>query len=118
MKIKTVCQTFSLIAQVELTFTPDALRAIAKQALDRKTGARGLRAIIENILLEPMFEIPGSDVTCVHITADVVNGLYSPIYTRIHDSVSDAPQDPKSGNSHDSSRKEDEEIVEEVKQRV
>lgn len=104
---------------MELTFTPDALRAIARQALDRKTGARGLRAIVENILLEPMFEIPGSDVTCVHITADVVNGLYSPIYTRIHDSVSDSAQDPKSGNSHnnDSSRKEEEEIVE-VKQRV
>jgi ATP-dependent Clp protease ATP-binding subunit ClpX len=68
--------------KVDLTFTPAALRAISRQALDRKTGARGLRAIVESILLEPMFEIPGSDVTSVHITEGVVNGHYEPIYTR------------------------------------
>lgn len=45
--------------KVDLTFTPDALRAISRLALERKTGARGLRAILETILLEPMFEIPG-----------------------------------------------------------
>ncbi|CAG7671783.1 unnamed protein product [Allacma fusca] len=103
--------------KVDLTFTPDALRSIARLALDRKTGARGLRAIVENILLDPMFEIPGSDVTSVHITSGVVSGNYNPIYTRMHDSVSDSAEDPKSGNdSTRSGSKDDEEIVE-VKQR-
>jgi len=67
---------------VDLSFTPDALRAISRFALERKTGARGLRAILESILLEPMFEIPGSDVTSVHINEDVVLGRHAPIYTR------------------------------------
>ncbi len=44
---------------VKLTFTPDALRAMAKQAIERKCGARGLRAIIEDIMLDTMFELPG-----------------------------------------------------------
>ncbi|GAB4258948.1 MAG: ATP-dependent Clp protease ATP-binding subunit ClpX [Pararhodobacter sp.] len=47
------------IEGVELTFTDDALRAIAKRAIARKTGARGLRSIMEDILLDTMFELPG-----------------------------------------------------------
>ncbi|MBK5927833.1 ATP-dependent Clp protease ATP-binding subunit ClpX [Rhodobaculum claviforme] len=47
------------IEGVELTFTPDALRTIAKRAIKRKTGARGLRSILEDILLDTMFELPG-----------------------------------------------------------
>ncbi|MGY6635175.1 MAG: ATP-dependent Clp protease ATP-binding subunit ClpX [Alkalilacustris sp.] len=47
------------IEGVDLTFTPDALRAIAKRAIARKTGARGLRSILEDILLDTMFELPG-----------------------------------------------------------
>lgn len=43
---------------IELTFEPEALRLIAKQALSRKIGARGLRAIIENLLLDTMYELP------------------------------------------------------------
>ncbi len=43
---------------VELTFTDDALEAVARQALERKTGARGLRAILENALLDIMFDLP------------------------------------------------------------
>ena len=43
---------------VDLTFTDDALRAIARKAIARKTGARGLRSIMESILLETMFELP------------------------------------------------------------
>lgn len=73
---------------MDLTFSPGALKAIAHQALERKTGARGLRAIVESILLEPMFEIPGSDVTSVHITDGVVLGHYDPIYTRASDNDS------------------------------
>ena len=43
---------------VKLTITPEALRAIAKKAIERKTGARGLRAIMEEILMEWMYELP------------------------------------------------------------
>jgi ATP-dependent Clp protease ATP-binding subunit ClpX len=45
----------------ELTFTDDALTAIAKRAIERKTGARGLRSILENLLLETMFDLPDLD---------------------------------------------------------
>ena len=46
--------------KVDLNFTPGALHAIAKLAVSKKTGARGLRAILEKLLLEAMFEIQGS----------------------------------------------------------
>ncbi|XP_068081594.1 ATP-dependent Clp protease ATP-binding subunit clpX-like, mitochondrial isoform X2 [Anabrus simplex] len=68
--------------KVDLTFSPDALVAIARLAMERKTGARGLRAIMETLLLDPMFEIPGSDVISVHITEDVVNSKSAPVYIR------------------------------------
>ncbi|KAJ2938451.1 hypothetical protein O0L34_g12890 [Tuta absoluta] len=51
----------------ELSFSDEALKAVAALAMERKTGARGLRAIMEGLLLEVMFEIPGSDITHVHI---------------------------------------------------
>ncbi|WP_069301635.1 ATP-dependent Clp protease ATP-binding subunit ClpX [Neptunicoccus sediminis] len=47
------------LEDAELKFTPDALSAIAKRAIERKTGARGLRSIMEDILLNTMFELPG-----------------------------------------------------------
>ncbi|XP_059490597.1 ATP-dependent Clp protease ATP-binding subunit clpX-like, mitochondrial isoform X1 [Neocloeon triangulifer] len=68
--------------KVDLTFSPDALKAIAQLAMERKTGARGLRAIMETLLLEPMFEIPGSDVLSVHITNDTVLKKAEPVYIR------------------------------------
>ena len=49
------------IESAQLTFTDDALKAIAKRAIQRKTGARGLRSIMENILLDTMFELPSLD---------------------------------------------------------
>ena len=49
------------LEDVKLTFTPEALVAIAKRAIDRKTGARGLRSILEDILLDTMFDLPGMD---------------------------------------------------------
>ena len=49
------------LEDTRLTFTADALRAIARRAIKRKTGARGLRSIMEDILLETMFELPGLD---------------------------------------------------------
>ncbi|WP_018185386.1 ATP-dependent Clp protease ATP-binding subunit ClpX [Kaistia granuli] len=66
---------------VELTFHPDALSAIAKKAIERKTGARGLRSIMEAILLETMFDLPGLDgVQEVVISAEVVDGSARPLY--------------------------------------
>ncbi|KRZ04218.1 ATP-dependent Clp protease ATP-binding subunit clpX-like, mitochondrial [Trichinella zimbabwensis] len=61
--------------QIDLHFTDDALNAIARLALQKKTGARGLRAIVESILLDPMFECPGTDVLSVTVTADAVNKI-------------------------------------------
>ena len=58
---------------VELDFTPDALRAIAERAIKRATGARGLRAILEEILLDVMYELPSrDDVIKVLVDADTV----------------------------------------------
>ncbi len=54
---------------VELTFTPDALRAIAGKTLARKSGARGLRSVMENLLIPVMYKIP-SDATIVRVTID------------------------------------------------
>jgi hypothetical protein len=44
---------------IELTFADEALGAVARKAIERKTGARGLRSILESILLETMFDLPG-----------------------------------------------------------
>jgi ATP-dependent Clp protease ATP-binding subunit ClpX len=59
---------------VVLKFTDDALRAVAQRAVHRKTGARGLRSILEGILLEPMFNLPGlEDVEEIVINREVVD---------------------------------------------
>ena len=66
---------------VELTIHPDALTSIAKKAIERKTGARGLRSIMESILLETMFDLPGLDgVQEVVISSDVAEGKARPLY--------------------------------------
>ena len=58
---------------VELTFEKDALEAIAEKSLERKTGARGLRAIMENVMMDDMFEIPSEDsVKKLNITREKV----------------------------------------------
>ncbi|OQV20868.1 putative ATP-dependent Clp protease ATP-binding subunit clpX-like, mitochondrial [Hypsibius exemplaris] len=56
---------------VQLKFTLGAVRAIAEKALARKTGARGLRSILEGLLLEAMFEAPGSNIENVEINSQV-----------------------------------------------
>ncbi|XP_029289674.1 ATP-dependent Clp protease ATP-binding subunit clpX-like, mitochondrial isoform X2 [Cottoperca gobio] len=66
----------------ELNVTPDALRAIARMALERKTGARGLRSIMEKLLLEPMFEVPHSDIMAVELNKDIVLGKSQHRYIR------------------------------------
>ena len=65
---------------IELDFTPEALKAIAEQALERKSGARGLRAIIENVMMDTMFELPSrTDVAKCVITEDAVRGVAKPV---------------------------------------
>ncbi len=65
---------------VKLNITDDGLRAIAKMAVARKTGARGLRSILERVLMQPMFDAPDQeDLTEIVIDADVVNGNKAPI---------------------------------------
>jgi len=66
---------------VSLDFTEDAFKAISEKATVRKTGARGLRSIMEAILLEPMFELPGLDgVEEIVINREVVEGRAQPLY--------------------------------------
>ncbi len=68
------------LENTKLTFTDDALRAIAKRAIERKTGARGLRSIMEDILLDTMFELPGLDsVTEVVVNEEAVNSDAAPL---------------------------------------
>ena len=76
--IKQYERTFSL-DKVELEFTPDALEAVADQALLRGTGARGLRAILEEVLLDVMYDLPSrSDIERCVVDASVVLERVSP----------------------------------------
>ncbi|HEY5120617.1 MAG TPA: ATP-dependent Clp protease ATP-binding subunit ClpX, partial [Acidimicrobiales bacterium] len=66
---------------VELVIEPEALEVIAELAMERQTGARGLRSILENVLLEPMYDVPSrGDVERCVITAAVVRRETEPIY--------------------------------------
>ena len=66
---------------VELKFSDDALSSIAKKTMSYATGARGLRSVIESILLDTMFEIPSTKgVTEVAISGEVVEGDAKPLY--------------------------------------
>ncbi len=68
------------LEEVALTFTDDALVAVAKKAIERKTGARGLRSIVEAILLDTMFDLPDlTDVVEIVVDKDVVEGRKQPV---------------------------------------
>ena len=76
---------------VELEFRPDALQALAQKALARKTGARGLRTILESVLLDTMYELPSlEDVAKVVVDESVINHQAEPYL--IYQSASAAPQ--------------------------
>ncbi|MGI9391534.1 MAG: ATP-dependent Clp protease ATP-binding subunit ClpX [Boseongicola sp.] len=80
------------LEDTELSFTDDALTAIAKRAIERKTGARGLRSIMEDILLNTMFDLPGMDsVEEVVVNEEAVTADGSPLM--IH---ADQQQEPAS----------------------
>ena len=68
------------IEDVTLDFSKDALKAISQKALDRKTGARGLRSIMEDILLDTMFDLPGqNDIQKIVISKEVIKGDAKPM---------------------------------------
>ena len=68
------------LEDTKLNFTDDALSAIAKRAIERKTGARGLRSILEEILLDTMFDLPGLDeVTEVVVNEEAVSSESNPL---------------------------------------
>ena len=69
---------------VNLDFRDGALRAIARKAIERKTGARGLRSILENILMDPMFDIPtANDIQDVVISEDVITDKATPLIVHV-----------------------------------
>ena len=73
-------QSLFELEDTKLTFTDDALNAIAKRAIERKTGARGLRSILEEILLDTMFDLPGLDeVTEVVVNEEAVSSESNPL---------------------------------------
>ena len=77
--VKQYAKLFDM-EDVQLEFTDDALHSIAVRAIERKTGARGLRSILEGILLDTMFDLPSMDgVDEVHVDADVVEGRKDPV---------------------------------------
>jgi ATP-dependent Clp protease ATP-binding subunit ClpX len=77
--VKQYAKLFDM-EDVQLEFTDDALHSIAVKAIERKTGARGLRSILESILLDTMFDLPSMDgVGEVHIDKDVVEGRKEPV---------------------------------------
>lgn len=78
--VKQYARLFEM-EDIQLTFHEDALKAISRKAIDRKTGARGLRSIMESILLETMYELPALEgVQEVVISGEVVEGQTRPLY--------------------------------------
>ncbi|BAK83292.1 Clp protease ATP-binding subunit [Komagataeibacter medellinensis NBRC 3288] len=78
--VKQYARLFQM-EEVQLTFTEDALRQIAQRAIARRTGARGLRAILESILLTTMFDLPGlKNVEEVVVNKEVAEGRAQPVY--------------------------------------
>ena len=64
----------------EIEFREDALRAVARKSMERKTGARGLRSIMENVLLDTMYDLPSMDnVSKIVVDEAVINGESKPL---------------------------------------
>ncbi|MDQ2714459.1 MAG: ATP-dependent Clp protease ATP-binding subunit ClpX [Chloroflexota bacterium] len=73
-------QKFMQLDRVELVFTPEALEAAAESAMKQRTGARGLRSIIEDILLDVQYEIPSrTDVKRIIVNGDVITQHHKPL---------------------------------------
>lgn len=91
--IKQFQQCF-ILDECQLEFTEEALKAIAHTAMEKHTGARGLRAEVERCLLMPMYEQPGSDIKTVIINEDVVKKNMPAVY--IHDEPDELRQSTSS----------------------
>ncbi len=83
---------------VELEFTPDSLRELAREAVRRETGARGLRSLLENIMLDVMYEAPRRKNSARYVISDAVvrgheNAIESMIKTVTHNAEKDKPLD-------------------------
>ena len=79
--------------EVDVDFRQDALRAVAKKAMERKTGARGLRSILEAVLLDTMYEIPSDkSIAKVVIDASVINGSSEPLL------IYESPETPQASS--------------------
>ncbi len=73
-------QTLFDMEDIKLTFTEEALSAVAKKAIERKTGARGLRSIMEDTLLDTMFELPGTEgIEEIVVNEEVVKSSAKPL---------------------------------------
>ena len=79
----------------DLEFTADALDKIAEQAIERGTGARGLRSILEKLLLDAMYEIPGSDIVGIIVDGDVVSGKKEIEFVRTSTGKSEESAEPE-----------------------
>ncbi|WP_419512971.1 ATP-dependent Clp protease ATP-binding subunit ClpX [Lactobacillus kimbladii] len=87
--------------QVNLEFTPDALKAIADLAIDRNMGARGLRTIIENAMMGIMYKTPSEpDIENVKVTKDVIEKNAEPHLTRRKDDDQENDDEIKAANDH------------------
>ena len=87
-------QTMFEMDNVKLNFEPEALVKVAETALERKTGARGLRGVLENVMTDIMFSIPSDKtVSSVTITPEVVMGTGEPVIE--HDAMPVDPEPPK-----------------------
>jgi len=81
--VKQYAQLFAM-EDVKLTISNEALIAVAKKAIERKTGARGLRSILENVLLDTMFELPSAkDIEEVIVDEEVIQGKKKPIIMHV-----------------------------------
>ena len=81
------------IEEVEIDFREDALKEVAKQALERKTGARGLRSILENVLLDTMYEAPSNDtIAKVVVDGGVIKGESEPLIIHANNGAQKALQ--------------------------
>ena len=79
---------------VEIDFRPDALKAVAVKAMERKTGARGLRSIMESVLLDTMYRVPSErDVVKVVVDESVIAGDADPLL--VYDNSETAKVAPK-----------------------